>query len=573
MQEGMRRDIDRRSFIGGLAVAAAGAATVLGGCSSAGAEGGGSGETAGWMPETWEGEYDIVVVGCGGAGAAAGITAVDEGLGDVVVLEAAGEGRAGGNTRTSGQMIFCPDTVDAAVKYQTNMNKPYTVEEDLMRAWAENLCENVEWLQDLGLNPLSVKSFNPEFPETEGSEGCNVYAIDGKSSNETLWTPFFDVFEDLGVPIVYDTRVTKLVQNPETREIVGVVAEDGRAFKARKGVVLSCGGFEANTDMLEQYFELGYTETYALGCYHNRGDGIKMAQSAGAQMWHMNNTAGYTPLPAVRLPEDGDDAIATYCNLGLASSYATLGTDVAAGGQDYLMVDMTGKRFANEDVPSLYRHGKYLVDGLWKLGPISSPHYYIIGSETMDSTSLIPTRSFYRKKVDGVTEVKDNQGYIDAGVIVKADTVEELAEKIELDPTVLAETVSTYNGYARDNFDQDFGRGQAVYDTVNISAHYHDSDEKDTETPAIKPYDLAELKAPYYAIRGCGLLLNTQGGPKRGVDGGVLDAYDEPIPRLYGAGELGTVYAYQYNGGGNVSEALSSGRLAARSIAALDPWE
>ncbi len=68
-------------------------------------------------------------------------------------------------------------------------------------------------------------------------------------------------------------------------------------------------------------------------------------------------------------------------------------------------------------------------------------------------------------------------------------------------------------------------------------------------------------------------ILNTQGGPKRAADGGVLRPGAVAVPRLYAAGEMGAVYAYNYNGGGNVSEAMSSGRLVARSIGALESWE
>jgi predicted oxidoreductase len=92
-------------------------------------------------------------------------------------------------------------------------------------------------------------------------------------------------------------------------------------------------------------------------------------------------------------------------------------------------------------------------------------------------------------------------------------------------------------------------------------------------TVVIDAFELQELKPPYYAIQMWPLIINTQGGPRRGVGGEVLDVEGNPIPRLYEAGELGCVYSYMYNGGGNVSEALSSGRLAARNIAALEPWE
>ena len=79
--------------------------------------------------------------------------------------------------------------------------------------------------------------------------------------------------------------------------------------------------------------------------------------------------------------------------------------------------------------------------------------------------------------------------------------------------------------------------------------------------------------APYYAMVGVASMLNTMGGPKRDIEGGIVDVEGNVIPHLYSAGELGCVYGYMYNGGGNVGEALSSGRIAVRNAAQLDSWE
>ena len=97
--------------------------------------------------------------------------------------------------------------------------------------------------------------------------------------------------------------------------------------------------------------------------------------------------------------------------------------------------------------------------------------------------------------------------------------------------------------------------------------------ETNAADPAIAAFDLEPIEGPYYAIRLYISAINTQGGPKRAADGNIVKPGGVGIPRLYGAGEMGTIYSYNYNGGGNVGEALSSGRLAARSIGALQPWE
>ena len=68
-------------------------------------------------------------------------------------------------------------------------------------------------------------------------------------------------------------------------------------------------------------------------------------------------------------------------------------------------------------------------------------------------------------------------------------------------------------------------------------------------------------------------ILNTQGGPKRNVKAQIVDPDDKPIPRLYSAGELGSMYSFLYNGGGNVGECLAFGRIAGRNAAAEKPWK
>ena len=89
----------------------------------------------------------------------------------------------------------------------------------------------------------------------------------------------------------------------------------------------------------------------------------------------------------------------------------------------------------------------------------------------------------------------------------------------------------------------------------------------------IETFELPAIEGPFYGLRLYQGMMNTQGGPKRAANGQIVDINENPIPRLFGAGEFGVIYSYNYNGGGNVGEAISSGRLAARSIAALEPWD
>ncbi len=98
-------------------------------------------------------------------------------------------------------------------------------------------------------------------------------------------------------------------------------------------------------------------------------------------------------------------------------------------------------------------------------------------------------------------------------------------------------------------------------------------DEHGTESLAIEPFPLEKIEGPFYGIEIALGLLNSQGGAKRNGQSQVLDVAGNPIPRLYSAGEFGSIYGYMYNGGGNISEAVSTGRIAGQGCAALEPWD
>ena len=80
------------------------------------------------------------------------------------------------------------------------------------------------------------------------------------------------------------------------------------------------------------------------------------------------------------------------------------------------------------------------------------------------------------------------------------------------------------------------------------------------------------IKPPFYAMEMVPGVLNTQGGPRRNKNAEIVDPEGRPIPRLYGAGELGSMYSYCYNGGGNLGEAIAFGRIAGENAAALSAW-
>ena len=549
----MGNAVSRRGFVAGAAAATAAAVV--------GAAGAGAAEA-----QAWDAEADIVIVGCGGAGISAAITAVDEGLGSILLLEAAPDGYEGGNTRVSAQVMFCPTSVEGALIYQTNLNGAHTVDEKYLQAWAENLCQNVDWLASQGIETGQTAFFNPEWPDVDGSEYCMCYlAGDGKQMGlGMLWNALANRADELGVEIQHDTRVTELVV--EDGEVHGVRDESGKTYKAKKGVVLACGGFENNREMVNNYFQIGYTDCRPMGTPYNRGDGIKMAQSVGADLWHMNNFAksGFGLLSA----GDGD----------MKSVVKTVWPK-----KDYIYVGPDGTRFMYEEKQGLARHGKYLTSGNATNAVQPAGSWCIFGSDTFEGEDCIFIQEYVSmwNPIYGLGICKTNQEYLEAGLIVKGETAEELGEAMGIDPEVIASTIDYYNENAEQGVDPDFQRGTDVYSAFNygaqgIAGNRGDASAEDAGggdmEPTIDAFNLVPLKAPYYAVRIYTCILNTQGGPRRDVDGGVIKFDGTTVPRLYAAGEMGTVYSYNYNGGGNVSEAISSGRLAARSVGALEPW-
>jgi succinate dehydrogenase/fumarate reductase flavoprotein subunit len=256
------------------------------------------------MSHHWDVEADVVVVGFGAAGMAASVTAFELGA-KVVILEKAPEGREGGNTRVAGQGYLNTSSADQAIAYLTALCGPYTVPEAMVKVWAEEMGKNNAWLAGLGGDPQEHQHppVGIEFPDLPGS-GCVHKFHDGPTYGYSYtWQLFERLVKQRPIPIHYETPGRQLIQHDTTKEILGVRAQRGDQsinVKARKGVVLTCGGFENNQEMIRNYLP-GVPYCYTSGSPYNEGDGITMAMSVGADLWHMNNYAG--PSMALKVPE------------------------------------------------------------------------------------------------------------------------------------------------------------------------------------------------------------------------------------------------------------------------------
>ena len=532
----------RRQFIGTAAAALAGA-TCMGTASAT-------------VPTSWDREADVVVVGFGGAGAAAAITAAQENLGTCIVLEAAPKDYAGGNTSVCGQWLYIPDPDDPAAHLRA-LAGPYTVEDEYLETAGQMLYENLAWIQELGL--VYNGKPNPEYAEIDGYGAGLTGSVEGGPDHQAIWKVLASTSDNLGVEVLYESRATSLVRNPETNEALGVIAQqsDGPlAVKARKGVILSCGGFEGNPEMISQYYPIGMPRVCMFGSPYNRGDGFALVKPFGAQTWHENNFFTHRLARVISYETDGTSLLNDY------QSPNKFSTDMFAS-KDFIQVGADGRRYMYEEVLCTNRHGKLWTNGSYPFAWFPEPCYVIFGSRAFEGTSQFGTPD----DENGWIMVHRPDLYVSLeeevanGSIAKGETAEELAQKIGLPPEVLAATIETYNGYCADNFDPEFGRGQ-LYDVTD-----------EVSQAVVEPFDLVPLEAPFYAFEIRPGLLHTLGGAKRTGRCEILDTDGNVVPRLYGAGEFGSIYSYLHTSGGAVGEALATGRTAMRNACALEAWD
>ena len=485
------------------------------------------------VPSNWDTEAEVVIVGFGGAGAAASITASDLGA-KVIILEKAPQGRHGGNTKVAGQGYLNTDSVQDSIDYLTAMCGYYKVPEDMVQVWAEEVSKNNEWVLSIGGDPQEHQfQVGIEYPELPGSDTVHKFHNGDILGYSETWKFFDKAVQERPIEILYETPGKELIQNDITKEIIGVKAiRDGKPYyvKATKGVILTCGGFENNQEMIRNYLP-GIPYCYTNGSPYNEGDGITMAMTVGAELWHMNNFAG--PSFALKV----DEYPTSFSMQALHFSKETPGGMIVIGSN--------GERFWDEKYKT--HHGKVKNNGVW--APLTAPcPLYMIFDHTLFTSGPLydkEPRSAWNPMVDQYDWSDSNEAELAKGWIKKADTIEALADQINHDPAVLQDTINKWNYSCELGEDIEYGRKLMLNQLIT---------------------------APFYAVELSPAMLNTQGGPRRNTKAQIIRPDGSPIPRLYSSGELGSIYSYLYQGTGNIGECFAFGRIAARNAVADSPW-
>ncbi|HEY3632649.1 MAG TPA: FAD-dependent oxidoreductase [Jatrophihabitantaceae bacterium] len=456
-------------------------------------------------------DFDVIVLGGGGAGLAAAVTA--RAAGSRVLLVEAGP-QLGGSTAMSAGVFYAAgtsvqhaagvtDDVERMYRYYMALNQ-WELEPGLVMRYCTESAPTLEWLLELGVKYPPELLYVSGVDDTARGHQC----VGGGAELIAVLTA---QARALGVAICLDTRVSQLVvaDGAVRGAVVGGGAVSSRA------AVLATGGFGASPDLLAEYFppalQHGPRWTNYFGSPTSRGDGIRMTRDVGADVvgrgWGMLNwTAGFTDEPA------------DFCPPWL------------------VFVNLDGRRFMAEDAA-------YAVAGNLMHGQRESRCFAILDEAARASSD----DTNQRQEKLGVGEYTWSGATILAkyqeGSVLRADTLRELAEQAGIDPGGLDVTIEQYNADARRGVDSTFR----------------------------KAGPLREIKdGPFYAVEvRASTFGNTFPGLRIDQDARVLDRTGATIPGLFAAGETaGGVMGPRYVGGGNaIGNAIIFGRIAGRAAA------
>ena len=564
----METNLSRRGFLTGAAAAGALAAMGLAGCAPQAAQGGtktadtGAAAATSWrdkpeMPTEFVEtvDADIVVIGAGNGGLVAATTAAQNGA-KVIVLEKAGAIAA---AREAIGALNAPSEPDHHEDVPTLLNHVSTTQSGdvnllLYKTWAEKSGEMIEWMKET-LEPKGMlfpfewhcpDDTHAYYPAMCYNPCLDEYNPDGPNYGAYMHLEVMtDVLtNDLGGEIRFSCPAEQLIVDDAGR-VTGVVAQGSDGYiqvNAAKGVIISTGGYGANTEMLDDLCPTATKWCGLTSATTETGDGIHMALWAGAEL-----EAGGACMIWNRaiLPD------------GFEFNEDRMGGDIfLPGSQPFLHVNINGERFMNEDqcYPMSYAmgsqqpgHFSWIVwdgnywDDIKQFDTCGCSRLYPAPSGTAYNADVYDCEALTKEHLD---EFWLNPR-LENGSLKKADTLEELADLMEFDAdqkaTFLA-TVERYNGMVAAGEDTDFGK--AAYRMSDVEA------------------------APFYAARIAGALLVTTHGVITDVNSQPLRADGTPIEGLYVCGnDQGGFYPHNYPSnftGINAGRTATFGRIAAK---------
>jgi succinate dehydrogenase/fumarate reductase flavoprotein subunit len=268
----------------------------------------------------------------------------------------------------------------------------------------------------------------------------------------------------------------------------------------------------------------------------NTGDGIRMAQAAGAGLWHMWHFHGSY---GFRHP---DPAYPFGIRLKRLPDWTPGRPQRDDVRMSWILLDRTGRRFMNEYDPYLQDTGHRLLE---QFDPITQSHPRIPATLVLDAAGRrqysLCAPTWHDREVAARFAGEPATAWDDR-ILVRADSPDELAVAFALPAGALRETVAAWNVACAAGKDAQFSRPPGSMMPI--------------------------VEGPYFGAKVWPIVSNTQGGPVHDERQRVLDAFGRPIPRLFVAGELGSVFGHLYMSGGNLAECFIGGRIAGLGAAA-----
>lgn len=518
--------ISRRSF------AAAGAALCATGLVAATAHADSPADAPAGAPEVSETvDCDFLIIGSGIGGMSAALEAKQLGVENVVVLEK--------NSVAGGSTLFAEGIFATHSRYQEELGIPavdatevvaeeaafhhHVINTGLMKAFVEASSDNVNWLLDQGVGFVTVEV------ETCGGKCLHIY--NGGNGTHAIEVIGDKLADEYGMQVTLETRAVELIQEEGT--VVGAVAEraDGTRVAYRAPLtLLATGGMGASEDMMDEYTKLARGKWRHFGAVGQDGDGQRMAEATAMgraknvcamNMWlNVDGAVVKSTVNYVAGSEGSNiwvnEEAARFCDESISGNPATLidcNNAVHAQGRAYSIFDSDHVAFFREQGTTADWSG---------FSPTGEPQTTI--DADLEEAVADPEVAFWR-----------------------ADSIEELAGLLDLDPAALADTVAAWNAEVEQGEDADFGKDPALMFPVSAP--------------------------PFYAARLTNGVLTTVGGIRVNARGEVCAPDGTPVPGLRAAGVCcagftGEIYSMTAPGTAQGS-GVFLGRLAAQAAAQL----
>jgi succinate dehydrogenase/fumarate reductase flavoprotein subunit len=438
------------------------------------------------------------------------------------------------------------DDPEAALAYLEATNAG-TTPTPVLRALADGMADMPGWIGSLARATEATVSLraapgNYPFPghdafaflnvdEVAGFDPAIGYpAVRGAAAGARLFEMMRRNVEIRNIPVRFGARANRLLR--EGGRIAG--AATGNDDVPARAVILATGGFEGAPEIQKQFWPM--QDVLSAAIRTNTGDGLKMAQSAGAALWHMwhyHGSYGFRhPDPSypfgIRLKRLPDWLPGEGPRDGVSMSW--------------ILLDGAGRRFMNEYEPYMQDTGHRALEVYdFAAGRPQARPALLVTDAPGRALYPLSAPTWHDEEVGARFSGATSRDMDDA-ILRRFGDLASLAAAFNRNPAILAAEVEAWNALVAEEGTDRYGRPLAGRWRI-----------------ATPPFSAAEVWP---------IVSNTQGGPAHDERQRVLDVDGEPIPGLYEAGEAGSVFGHIYISGGNLAECFVGGRIAGREAAA-----